>query len=322
MVYDYAWSINWGKKIKKWWKNWQNERLLREYYRNQSHTGSRVSWLLQDLFIFFVLSLIIIWEASTVWTALWRVTALGVLLVLWRKAKQKKEYACLKKSCYQKTAEREFMKRLGKTSPQIIIKLLGEQITRNFPVGSLYLNKKILEGVYNGKKLAVAYLEVNGGEEVSTQELFVVIKRCFHEGIFQLRVFTNGEFNENTVDLQQYYELDLRLYNKEKLMYLLKSTPLFPSISEIKTIIDQDKAKKRKKLQILKKGMLEKNKLTRYLTYSVLLLFMAWYRIGIVYLNIIAGLVLLGFAVVTIIKTISITLKSPENESYFKREGF
>lgn len=317
-----AWSSNFGKKIKKRWNNWQNERLLRDYFRNYSQTGSLVSRLLQDFFIFFLLSLMIIWHAPTLWIALYGVIALGVLLVWRRSAKRKKEDARLKKSCYQKIAEKEFSKRLEKTSPEIISRLLGEEITRNFPVENLHMNKGLLEGIYHGKKLAVAYLEVNGGEDVSTRELFMVVRRCFHEGITQLRVFTNGDYGVSAANLQQRYDLDLRLYNKEKLMYLLKSTLLFPSLSEIKTIIDRDKVRKYKRLLTLKKGMLDKSKFTRYVAYSLLLLFMAWYRIGIVYLNIIAGLVLLGFALTITIKKIIAALDSQENEPFFKREGF
>jgi len=305
------------KKIKTSWGKRQEQKLLKEYYRRQSTCVSSASCLFQNTVLFTFLSLVIVWKSSTMRVALWGVLIIAIVIIIFRYFEQKKENKQLKKNCYKKIAEKEFWKRVEKVQDDKILMLLGKEIEKKKLATHIKTNEGMLEGILNYKKLAVIYLEVTGEDMVATKDLMSVIRRCIQEGIQQVRVFTNGEFGDNAMNLKQRYDIDLRLYNSDKLIYLLKNTFLFPSLSEVEDIINHKKAKRQKRLNLIKREILERKHFGSYIMYSVILLLMSWYRIGVVYLNILAGISLLSLAFALIIKE----LKIQESETYFEKEG-
>jgi hypothetical protein len=315
------------QKIKRRWQKAQNNRLLRDYYRRQNLVEARVPRFLRDLFVFFAILLLLFWFAPTVKIVLGGMIVVFAVIVLWRFSKQQREDLRLKKACFRKIARREFQKRLEKTSPEVLLKILQEEIFKKFKIDNLEINNGILEGRLWGEKLAVVYLDVNGEEFVTTREVLSVGRKCFQQGFSQVRIFTNGEFDlalregENFVSLLP-SEVNLKLYNGEKLQCLLKKTLLFPSVSEIKEVIDCEKLERQKKVLAIKKEVLKKKRITGYLLYSCLLFFMAWLRLGAVYLNMIAGLILLGFALIITLKKFQVGEKEKSNTAYFSKEDF
>jgi hypothetical protein len=311
---------NIGYKINKWWKKWQDERLSIEYYKSISQKTSYTAGLLKNVLTLLILSFIILGKSKTYKMALWGIAFVVILLVVLHYFRTKKENLRLKKYCYKIVAEKEYSKRLENATPDFIIRLLGNEIRNRFQVSDFKIVNGILEGIIHNRKLAVVYVEVTGDEEhVPTRELMTVIRRCISSGIEELRIFTNGKYGPSSANLKQRYNLNLRLYNAEKLMDILKNTPIFPTLAEVKKLIDQEKFQRRKKLSLIKKEILEKKNFFSYIGYSIVLLLMSWYGIGIKYLNFMAGLILLGFAMAIVWKVI----KANEGESdTFEKEGF
>ncbi|MDD4665214.1 MAG: hypothetical protein PHC81_01455 [Clostridia bacterium] len=310
-----------GEKIKYRWSKWQNKRLLKGYYRSQNLIELRAPRFLQNVFVFFVILLLLFWYAPTLNIAFWGIIVFFVVMVWGRISKEQRESRQLKKACFQKIAVREYQKRLERTPHEVLMKILQEEISEKFEVRGLKINNGFLEGRLFGEKLVVAYLDVNREEVIAMREVQSVVKKCFQRGISQVRIFTNGDSPPAVSNLGQCYELNLRLYNAEKLQYLLKNTLLFPSVSEITEIINCEKLKRQKKMSVIKGEILKKKKVSGYLLYSLLLFLMAWLRLGVVYLNIAASLILLGFALMIIIKNFQLREKEVTSAAYFQKEG-
>jgi hypothetical protein len=190
--------------------------------------------------------------------AIWGIVILLGLMIFRRYSKQKEKYLQIKKVCFQKAAVREYKKRLEKISPDILLGILNEEISKKFRISPLQLNNGMLEGRLLGEKIVVAYLDVHGEDIVSKREVLSIIRESMRRGISQIRIFTNGDYNADVTDLGKRYELNLRLYNGDKLQYFLKNTYLFPSVSQIKEIINFEMFKRQKKLAILKKEIIKK----------------------------------------------------------------
>ncbi|MGI6587498.1 MAG: hypothetical protein ACOX2N_01675 [Peptococcia bacterium] len=311
MKYQQGISYRIKQKIKRKWQKAQNNRLLMDYYRRQNLVEARAPRFFRDIFIYFTISLLFFWFAPTLKIVLGGMIVVFVVMIFWRYSRQQRESLWLKKACFQKVANREYLRRLEKISPEVLLKILQEEICKKFKVKSLEIRDGFLEGSLWGKKLAVVYLDVHGEEFVTTRKALSVARQCLQQGISQLLIFTNGEFDSALRDEEYFVSLlpfavNIRLYNGEKLQQLLKHTLLFPSVSEIKEIIDCEKLQRQKKLFIIKKEVLKKKRITGYLLYSCVLFFMAWLRLGAVYLNVFVGLILLGFALIATLKSFQI----------------
>lgn len=322
MEYKQRISARIGRTIGKRWGEWKNKRRLRDYYQSQNLVEPRFPRFLRDVFAFLVLFLLFFWYAPTLNIAFWGFIVTLAVIVFWRLSRQQRKYLQLKKSCFQKVAVREYQKRLEKTSHEVLLEILREEIKKKFAVSSLEISNGFLEGRLLGEKLVIAYLDVDREDTASTREVLAVVRKCFQRGISQVRIFTNGDFAPASFNPGQCYQISLRLYNGDDLQYLLKNTLLFPSVSEIKEIINYEKLKRQKKMSSLKKEILKKQKVTGYLLYSLLLFLMAWFRLGIVYLNIVAGIVMLGFALLTLIKNSQVREKERAEIASFSREDF
>lgn len=276
--------------------------------------------------LWMILAFLIFWQAPTFRLAMWGVLVLTVVMLLWRYFWQKRKKQQLKKAYFQKMVLQEYQKRLERSSHEIILRILQKEIKEKFTINNLQIKHDILEGTWNGQKLAVVYLEANKDEVISERDLLAVLRRCYQEGMSLVRILTNGEFTVDSNNLARRFNCNLRLYNGEKLMYLLKNTLLFPSLTEIKTIIKRGKEQRERRSSLIKKEFLKKNRCLGYLVYSLLLLFMAWNRIGFVYLNLIASLTLGGFALTIIIKYFLTEGEENEQEGnqelYFLKKGF
>lgn len=275
--------------------------------------------------LWMIFTFLIFWQTPTFRLAMWGVLVLTIVMLLWRYFWQKRKKQQLKKAYFQKMVLQEYQKRLERSSHEIILRILQKEIEKKFMI-NLQIKHDILEGAWNGQKLAVVYLEANKDEVISERDLLAVLRRCYQEGMSLVRILTNGEFTVDSNNLARRFNCNLRLYNGEKLMYLLKNTLLFPSLTEIKTIIKRGKEQRERRSSLIKKEFLKKNRCLGYLVYSLLLLFMAWNRIGFVYLNLIASLTLGGFALTIIIKYFLTEGEENEQEGnqelYFLKKGF
>lgn len=315
-----------GKTIQTKWTNWRNERLLKKYYHLLNGNGvpcSVAKDFLQNLLAALVPAFLLFWWSGSL---LWGLTAWFLFLVglaYWQHQKRKKANLRLKKACYEKLAWREYQKRLAQTPHESILRTLRKEIIAQFRLHELSLKNGVLEGEWQRKKLAITYLEAHNGL-VSGREVLAAVRKCYHEGNTLVRVFSNGEYEEGADRLKQLFNLDLRLYNGRRLAYLLKNTAFFPALSEIKDIIDREKRSQQRKKTLDKMELWGKKRFFGYLLYSLVLLFMAWFRIGIVPLNLLAGITLLAFAFIVILKNYFLPVKNEEeenDEAYFAKNG-
>lgn len=302
--------------------NFKDKRILKDYYRSQNLIEPLVPRFIVDTVVFLILLLLFLWYIPSFDIAIWGIVILFGLMIFRRYSKHKKKYLQIKKACFQKIALREYKKRLEKTTPDIVLNILKGEISKKFQVSHLKTNNGMLEGRLLGEKIMIAYLDVHGEDIVTKREVLSVIRESMRRGISQIRIITNGDFNADVTDLGKRYELNLRLYNGDKLQYLLKNTYLFPSVSQIKEIIHSEMFKRQKKLAILKKEIMKKRKYTDYLFYGLLLLLLAKLGLGAVYLNLIAALILGGLALINIFENIQAGEKIIDPEIYFQKEGF
>lgn len=315
-----------GKTIHTKWANWRNERLLKEYYHGLNGNDvpdSAAKHILQNLLAALVPALLISWwsESLVLGLTAWFLFMVG--LAYWQLGKRKKANLRLKKACYEKIAWREYQKRLEQTAHESVLRVMRKEIIAKFRLNELSLKDGILEGGWHGKKLAIAYLEAHNGF-VSGREVLAVVRKSYHEGNTLVRIFSNGEYEEGADRLKQLFNLDLRLYNGQRLAYLLKNTVFFPSISEINDIIDREKRSRQRKMNLLKIELWGRKRFFGYIMYSLVLLFMAWFRIGIVPLNFLAGITLLAFAFIVVLKNYFLQAKNEEeenDEAYFAKNG-
>lgn len=326
MRYQHLLNDRIGKSLKAKWQKWQNERLRRDYYRVQSgETGLPPGrYFVKDMLVVFVASLFIFWFFSSLFLAAGSLVMLTAGRFYWRYIQQKKEDRRLKKACFEKITLREYEKRLAKTSPETILQILQQEIGRQFPVEKLSIKQGILEGEWKKKKLAIVYLEAHDGL-VAGRDVLQAVRKCYQAENTIVRIFSNGDFEDGVNHWSQLFNVDLRLYNKNRLAYFLRNTLLFPSVTEVKEIIEHEKSCRQRKLSLVKKELLRQNRFSGYLLYGLFLLFLAWNKIGIVVLNLFAGLVLLGIALFVVMKNIFYQGREDEQEIdnalYFAQKG-
>jgi hypothetical protein len=315
-----------GKSISARWQKWQDQRLLRAYFRGlMREKVSPQPALFRDGLLVLLFSLLAFRFSPSFPPALVLIGLLTAGLLSWRILLRRKEDARLKKACFEQVAFREYEKRLAKTVPEVVLRILQDALERQFPIRRWRWVEGMLEGEWKGRRLAVVYLEAHGGN-VAGREVLAALKKCFHQGAEIIRIFSNGEFEEDSCRWQQLFNVDLRLYDGKRLAYFLKHSFLFPSVTEIKEIINQEKGRRQKRSSIIKKELMKKTRFSGYIAYSGLLLGMAWYRIGPVLLNLLAGLVLLGFALYVVIQNARAGEREGEEaanpELYFQKNGF
>lgn len=327
MRYQHLLKERVSNSLKAKWAKWLNVRLLREYCRAQLEETElpKHNHLVKDLLFVLACGIGLFWFIPSLMLTLGGMAILTVVVFYQRYLRCRKEDLRLKKACFAKISFREYENRLEKASLETILQILRAEIDKQFRLGRLVIKQGILEGEWQKKNLAIVYLEASNGL-VAGRDVLGVIRRCYHEGMTIVRIFSNGEYEEGVSHWNQLFNVDLRLYNGKMLAYFFKNTLLFPSVSEVTGIIEREKSCRQRKLGLIKKELLQKTRFSGYLLYSLFLLMLAWYNIGIVSLNVLAGLILLGFALFVIIKNIFFQGKKDEQESdfalYFGKNGF
>lgn len=207
------------------------------------------------------------------------------------------------KICQGRIAEAKFRKNLERTPPLEVLQQLGELVAQSYGVTDLQLNGNYLQGTYQGEKLALLFSHYEQDEVMTTQEMIAFLRECKQQGITQARVFVNTDFSPKAKGLGERFELELRTYNGRQLLRFLQESSLYPSKYEIETLIKEESAKRMRRLAILRREAVRGNKFFTYLVYSGVLLSMAWFRIGYLYLNLSFGLILLVLAFLSLLRS-------------------
>lgn len=292
--------MNFFTKIKKYGLRWKKQRHLKEYYLSHSLIP-RGENIFLFVILFSVISFIILWNAPDYQTALlYFVFSLLTLSFGWYSL-NKRRYKLLVKEVHQKLIDQELEKRLGKASTEEVLEELKKSLSENFSVTDLERKENVLTGTYQGEKIQVYYYFLPEDEVMETKEILYVLRECRQKGVTQVRLFTNGNFSDKASFFGERYDLNLRLYNGKMLGYFFKNSTLYPSTTEIEDIIKKETGKRQRKIAVLRKQLLTKNKFNYYLVYGLTLMLTAWFKIGIVSLNWIFGSILLTLALFTLI---------------------
>lgn len=299
--------MNLFKACKKIWKKWCYNRMLRDYYWSQSQKPRGESIFLY-LIGFFVTLLFVFHHSTTFREALLSLAFLFILLFLTVNAVNRRKFEEIKGQCQQSLIEKEFAKRLENTPVEEVLHCLREEIIKKYPVQDLAAGEGYLTGSYQGEKLAVFYQHLNEGELLETKDVVRILRYCQQKNIDQVRIFTNRDFSPKVKVLKERYP-SLKVYNGDKLRVILKDNYLHPTTEQITAIIEKEISQRKKKLSILRNQALKSEKFFTYLVYSLALLCLAWFKVGVYYLNLIFGVLLLALAILSIIKS-----TSPEEE--------
>ncbi|MFZ5753792.1 MAG: hypothetical protein ACOY3J_06085 [Bacillota bacterium] len=299
--------MNLFKACKKIWRNWRYHRMLRDYYWSQSQKPRGESIFLY-LLGFFVALLFVFRRSATFREALLSLAFLFVLLVLTVNAVNRRKFAEIKGQCQQSLIEKEFAKRLENTPVEEVLHCLREEIIKKYPVQDLAAGEDYLTGNYKGEKLAVLYRHLNEGEVLETKDVVRIVRHCQQKNIEQVRIFTNRDFSPKVKVLKERYP-SLKVYNGDQLRGILKDSYLHPTTEQITAIVEKEISQRKKKLSILRNQALQSEKFFTYFVYSFVLLCLARLKVGVYYLNLIFGVLLLALAVLSIIRS-----TSPEEE--------
>lgn len=277
---------------------WRRNRQLRDYYMGykQKPLGEL---LILNILIFSAACLFIFMRSEDFRQVIYWLMAVVITLIIGNVFFKKYEYKALEKKCREKIAENEFWRRLEQKNTADVIQLLGSTIKEKYSVKILKEERDTLQCKYNDALLAVIYRFIPYDEVMETKDVMYILRDCRQEGIMQVRLFTNGDFSEKTKTLGERYGMDVRLYNGLQMKGFLQDTNLIPTNEEVDYFIKRDMEKKQRKLSIIKNEVIRKKKTSIYLTYGLLLLFMAGLDIGIVYWNMLFGLILLSMALLS-----------------------
>ncbi len=299
--------------FKKIWQNWRYQRMLQNYYWSRSEKPRGENFFLYLIGTFFAI-LFVFRHAGTFREALLSLAFLLILLVMCIRAVNSRRYLRIKQCCHQALLEKEFLKRLDSTLLSEILYCLKEELARKFPIEGLAVSEGYLAGHYQGQKLAVFYKHVTEEDMLEAKEVEPILKHCLANHIYQVRIYTNKEFSPRILTLRERYPgVSFKVFNGYALRIVLKDNYLLPTEEEIKSIIEKEITLQRKKLDIIRKQAFKSEKYVSYLIYSVVLLCLAWLKVGVYYLNLFFGLLLLVLAVFSIINSI----KKEEEEIVF-----
>jgi len=285
--------LNLSKRIKKIVAEWKARKLIRDYCMGESGKKPGPKYL-NYLLAFLVFGVFAFWMASGYGEMFRNLLLVTAALFVTAYIFNKKEYTRVVEECRNKLAEREFNKRLDKTTGEDVLRILRDKITDAYPaVRDLELKEDMLTGLYENEALAVIYRYVDDEETVGTRDVLYLLHECRRQGIKEVRIFTNGEFGKKAGLLGERYNINLRLYNGFTLKRFIKGSDIYPSNSEIETLLKRESEKRERKIALIKKEILQRNKFKNYLIYSIVLFMLARFGIGNFYWNVSFGLLLL-----------------------------
>ena len=248
------------------------------------------------------LSLFVFWRASGYGEAIrslllaWAALCLAFILI------NRRDDILGVKECKNRLACKEYRRRLDKAAGDEVLRVLQDSITTGYPaVEGLALKGDMLTGSYEKRRLGVVYRYVDEEDTVETRDLLYLLHDCREQGIKEARVFTNGEFSRKAVQLGERYGINLKLYNGSAMKHFLKGTSLYPTESEIDAALKRESEKRQRRIDVLKKELLQKNKFKNYLIYGLVLLLMSRLGIGIYYWNVLFAALLLIMAVSSLV---------------------
>jgi hypothetical protein len=253
-----------------------------------------------NIFLLFLLSCIAaFWLGGDLGQGLRNMLTVMVLWVpaayFWRK----KEDREMLKSCRTQIAAGEYAKRIDAAEPEDVLAALEKRICAAFSVRFFEKKEDLLLGVYQEEKLALVYRRRLNDDLVETRDMMQVLYAARAQGVTRVRIFTNSEFAKKTESLGERFGLEVKLYNGTKLQKFLKESPFYPSAAEVDTVLKRESEKRQRRLSIIKKEALKKNKTRNYILYGLVLLFMGKYGLGNLYLNSSFALVMLLLAVLS-----------------------
>lgn len=273
-----------SKKLKKYWRDWLSARMINSFYRHESMEPAGERWTLIIL-LAGAAAVYAFLKAANFREALGYTFLILLILILYIIMARKTELQGLQARCMERLGDKEFTKRLDKALPGEVLGVIGQVLAQRFGVEELKAEKERLVGIYRGEKLAVYYSHQEDEEVLDTKNIMSLLRSCRKAGLKQVRIFTNTDFSPRAPYLGERYEVNLGLYNGLRLKTLLKETVFYPLPDEVGAMIKKESEKRQRKLSIIKQQAFTQDKTASYLIYGAMLLSMAWFGLGYVYLN-------------------------------------
>lgn len=291
---------------------WRTQKRLRDYYFsiNNYSAWQRNVWYIN---LIVVLSVVILWKAGDFQQVILAFTVLGGLLIYWLRIANKRVLANQKRICYETLAEAEVKRRLDKADTREILGLIMEKIQAKYPVFNLIWVNEHLEGEYRDEKIAIYYQYTIDEGVLETRDVLAILRECRQNGIKQVRLFSNGAFSPKAAEISERYEIEARFYNDMQMKAFLADTRLYPSAAELESMVRREYNKRQRKITIIKKQAFQGNKFVHYLIYSFILFWSAWFKIGLVYVNLTFAVILLLLA----LRSFQAKFVRPEDEFIF-----
>lgn len=292
--------MNVMKKIKKTCQQWKLKRLIWSYCLSQSERN-RGAKAFNSFLLLILMSLVAIWRSADFWYVGRNIIIVLFLWSIGRYIYNKREYQDTIKACKKKLAESEFIKRIEAAEHEDVLQALEKRICSLFNIRFFEKQEGSLLGVYGEEKLALIYRYQINDEFVETRDIMGILHDCRQQGAKRVRIFTNSEFSNKAGMLGERFGLEVKLYNGEQLRKFLEGSKFYPTESELDNIIKRESEKRQKRISIIKKELLKKHKTRNYALYGLVLLFMAKYELGNIYLDVIFALMMIGLALLSFI---------------------
>lgn len=291
------------RSLKRFWQEYQKRRLLKAFYAHE-RTRPKSEKFFRYFLVLIGAMYLIFWKTETFDTAL---RLLGIIILTFICAyilTERMEMKYLEQKCRKNIAAEEFRKRVERAGWEEIIAAISEKLAEKYGVQKLCLVEDRIEGTYQEKDIAVYYCAKEADESVETRDIISIIKKCRRDGINEVRVFTNNEFSLKAKTLGERFDINLILYDGNRLKTLLHETSFTPLPPEIDSLIKRESEKRKRRIAFIKEQALQGEKYFNYLIYGSLLMVMAWFEIGIVILNLAFGSIMYVLFVYTLYKKV------------------
>lgn len=291
--------MNISKKARAKYSKWRETRLIRAYCQSQSDRP-RGAKAINSLLILVFLSALGFWRAADLSKA---GIDLIIIFIVWMfgiHMFSRKESLAVLYNCREKLAGKEFAKRIDEAKAEDVLDALGKSISSQFPVRFFEYNEDALAGVYGNDKIMLIYRGQFNEDYVETKEIMQILHNCRTIEAKKVRIFTNTDFSDKAESLGRRYGMDVLFYNGEGLKKFLRQSPFYPTEAELDNLIKKESIKRQRKIAVIKKELLKKNKTCRYVFYSLFLLALTKYEMGNIYLNLSFALIMIILAVLSL----------------------
>lgn len=292
--------MNIAKKARAKYNKWRETRLIRTYCQSQSDRP-RGAKAMNSLLILVFLSAVGLWQAADFAEAginfilIFIVWTFGIYMF------GRKENLTILQNCREKLAGDEFAKRIDEAKAEDVLGALEKSISSQFPVRFFESNEDALVGVYGNDKIVLVYRGQLRDDYMETKDIMHILHNCRIIDAKKVRIFTNTDFSDKADLLGQRYGMDVLFYNGAALKKFLELSPFYPTEAELNTLIKKESIKMQRKIAVIKKELLKKNKTRRYILYSLLLIILSKYDMGNIYLNLFFALVMIILAALSLI---------------------